>query len=183
MSLEEELVAAAEAARGFAEASEELVGVVPAEPSAGNRVFLCAYRNGPALAWLVLDGEGRPLGDRGLVRETTSIVAMCELAEESAGGGDVAELRSRLAELRGTANPDGVGEAEQAAAELESALEPEPRVARPGYLDAVGAAATRLERALGEAGGSPFAQAMKVGLGAVEELARDVEKGYKRPLG
>ena len=56
-----------------------------------------------------------------------------------------------------------------------------PRVASPGYLDGIGAAAAKLERALG-GHGSPFAEAMKVGMGAAEELAAEVERGYKVTL-
>jgi hypothetical protein len=43
-------------------------------------------------------------------------------------------------------------------------------------------ATRRLERALGDAGASPFAEAMQQAVGAVEELTREVESGYKRPL-
>jgi hypothetical protein len=67
--------------------------------------------------------------------------------------------------------------------ELSATITPAPRVASLGYLDALGGAAWRLERTLGEIGSSPFATAMKAGTGAVEELTRDVERNYKRPLG
>jgi len=43
-------------------------------------------------------------------------------------------------------------------------------------------AKVRLEEALGPSPGSPFAEAMKSGLGTVEELAHDVESNYKLPL-
>jgi len=179
MPLEDELGAIAEAAGAFAEPGEELAGVVPAEPAAGLRVYLCAYRSGEALSWLALDGTGLPVADRALVREAVSIVALCELAEESAGGGDLGDLRARLVELRLTENPDGIEEAEIAAAQLAETILPAPRLASVPYLDAVGGAAARLERTLGELGSSPFAEAMKSATGAVEELARDVERHYK----
>jgi hypothetical protein len=54
-------------------------------------------------------------------------------------------------------------------------------VASGAYLDAIGAAAARLERALGD-NGSPFTEAMKVGIGAAEELSNEVERGYKAAL-
>ena len=57
-----------------------------------------------------------------------------------------------------------------------------PRVASPGYLDAIGGAVARLEQALGGGISSPFAEAMRSGTGAVEELVQDVERRYKRPL-
>ncbi len=154
-----------------------------AEPGGGRRVYLCAYAAGDRVSWLALDGEGRALGDHTLVREAVSIIGLCEVAEESAGGGDVAELRLRLAELRSTEDPPGIGEAEVAAAELEQAIAAGPRVASPSYLDAVGAAATRLERTLGTLGASPFAEAMRSATPAVDDLARDVVENYKRPLG
>ena len=39
------------------------------------------------------------------------------------------------------------------------------------------------EQALGAHGPSPFAEAMKQQVGAVDELTREVERNYKRPLG
>jgi len=87
-----------------------------------------------------------------------------------------------LRELRETEAPEGIEEAEEAAAALERTLEPEPRLARSEYLDALGAASRRLEQTLGEDARSPFAAAMQQALGAVEELADDVERRYKGPL-
>ena len=185
MSLEDELTLAAEAARAFADGDEELAGVVAAEPAGGLRVYLCAYRRAgdEELAWLALDGGGRPVGDRALVREAVSIVGLCEVAEESAGGGAVDELKRRLAELRRAESLEGLEGAEAAVDELASTILSAPRVASLAYLDAVGTAAAKLERALGEIGASPFAAAMTAGTGAVEELAQDVQRNYKRPLG
>ena len=183
MSLEDELGAAAEAARAFAGPGEELTGVMAAEPAAGLRVYLCAYQNGESLSWLALDSAGAPVADRAIVREAVSIAGMCELAEESAGGGNLAELRARLVQLRLTEDLEGIEEAEIAAAELAETILPPPRLASVVYLDALGGAAARLERALGQIGASPFAEAMRSGTGAVEELARDIERNHKRPLG
>ena len=104
------------------------------------------------------------------------------VAEESAGGGRLDELRERLVSLRLTENPPGIDEAEEAALELERALEPAPRLARPEYLDTVGAATRKLERALGDETSSPFTLAMRVAVGAVEELAQEVERNYKLAL-
>ena len=183
MSLEDDLGAAAETARAFAEPGEELTGVLAAEPAAGLRLYLCAYRSGDAVSWLALDGAGAAVVDRGLIRDSVSIMGLCELAEESAGGGDLVALRERLAELRQTERPEGIEEAELAASELNGAIRHPPRVATVEYLDTLGGAAAKLERALGEIGVSPFAEAMKAGSAAIEELARDVERNYKRPLG
>jgi hypothetical protein len=183
VTLEEELSAAREAARGHAADGEEVVAVIPTEPGTGARVYLCAYARGDERAWLALDAARVPIADRVLVRDAVAIAAMCELAEESAGGGELGDLRARLVELRLTENPAGIEEAEVAADELQEAIQAPPRVASVAYLDALGQAASRLEHALGEVGGSPFAEAMKSGVPAADELADEVESGYKGPLG
>src|SRR5581483_9125782 len=99
--------------------------------------------------------------DRRVLRDAVSIAAMCELAEETAGGGHLPELRSQLETVRATESPEGIDEAESALAELEQAIGGGLRVASPAYLDEVGAATRRLEHALGEQGASPFLEAMK----------------------
>jgi hypothetical protein len=115
------------------------------------------------------------------VRDAVSIAALCELADENAGGGDLSDLRSRLVSLRLTEHVE-VDEADEAALALESVVGSPPRVATPAHLDAVGAATLRLERALGETAASPFAAAMQQARVAVDELALEVESGYKLPL-
>ena len=183
MGLREELEQVAELAQPFAERGEAVTGVLPTEAAPGRRVYLCAYADGGGRTWLALDGEGATISSRAAVREAASIAALCELAEESAGGGDLEELRSELVALRLRENPPGIVEAEEAALELERTLAAPPRLATPSYLDAVGAATRRLEQALGDgAGGSPFTAAMKQGMVAVEELTAEVEGRYKREL-
>jgi hypothetical protein len=182
MGLEEEIAAARAAAVEHAGSGEELVGVIPAEP-AGARVYLCAYQRDGESGWLALDETGAPIGDRGLVREAVSLAALCELAEESAGGGDLGDLRARLVELRLTEAPEGIEEAEAAAAELAATIAAPPRLATVAYLDEIGRAAGRLEETLGAVGSSPFAAAMKSGLATVDELAAEVERAYKAPFG
>ena len=182
MELETELACIADAAKAFADAGEELVGIVPSEPRAGTRVYVCSYECGDRRAWLALDSDGCAVRDRGLVRDAVSVAAMCELAEESAGGGKLDELRSQLVALRITENLSGIEEAEEAARELERTVGSAPRVASLEYLDEVGAATRRLEEALGDPGPSPFAEAMKQQVGAIDELAREVEQNYKGPL-
>jgi hypothetical protein len=183
--LAEELARVAALAVGHAAPEEQVAGVVAAEPVLGRRVYLCAFAGAEpdARSWLAVDESGEPVVDRRLVREVVSIAALCELAAEAAGGGDLEALRAQLLELRLRERPEGIEEAEEAALELERTIGAEPRVATPAYLDAVGVATRRLESALGENGGSPFAAAMQAGMASVDALAQEVERGYKRELG
>jgi hypothetical protein len=181
MTVAEDVARIAGVAGGFAEPGEEVAGVLAAE-MLGRLVYLCVFESADGRTWLGLDGDGEPLTDRRLVREAASLAALCEVAEESAGGGHLPELRARLAELRKTDRPEGIEEAEAAAESLAETLEAEPRVASGDYLDAIGSASRRLEQALGESGASPFAAAMQAALGSVEELTDDVEHNYKLTL-
>jgi hypothetical protein len=180
--LSEELARVAEAAGRFAGPEEEVTAVIPTEPVAGVRVYLCAYGHGEPRTWLALDPEGWPIEDRTTLRDAVTIAAMCELAEEAAGGGDLEELRTRLAEVRATEAPGGIEEAEEAARELERMIEAGPRLASPAYLDSMGAATRRLERALGADVQSPLSETMKRTVWAVDELTREVEAAYKLEL-
>jgi hypothetical protein len=170
VELAAELERVAAAAASAAVGDERLAGVIATEPAGGVRVYLCAFEDGEAHTWLALDEDLAPVGSRSLVREAASIAALCELAEESAGGGDLEELRGRLRALHLTEAPPGIERAEEAALALEAAIGAPPRVASPAYLDGVGAATRELELALGEAGPSPFGAAMRAGVGTVEEF-------------
>ena len=143
MTVAEDVARIAEAAGGFAEPGEEVAGVLVAE-TLGRLVYLCVLESAAGRAWLGLDGDAQPLTDRRLVREAASLAALCEVAEESAGGGHLPELQARLAELRETDRPEGIEEAEAAAEALAETLQPEPRVASGDYLDAIGSASRRL---------------------------------------
>jgi hypothetical protein len=134
MALDQELRRIAEVAVTYCRDGEELSGIVPAEPAAGARVYVCAYRDGEETSWLVLRADGAPVEDRSLVRDAVSIAALYELAEEAAGAED-----------------------------------DEPRVATPAGLDALGSSASVLE-------------AIQQGTGTIDELVRDVERGYKVPF-
>lgn len=181
VSLSDELDLIAASAATFVEPNETLSGVLPTEPVQGERVYLCALERAGGTSWIALDGAGRPVRSRRLVREAASIAAICELAEEIAGGGDLDELNAQLVALRITENPPGIEEAETAVRELQQTLGAPPRVASAGRLDSVGAATRRLEQALGE-GGSPFGEAMKGAVAAVERVADDVVANYKGEL-
>jgi hypothetical protein len=117
-----------------------------------------------------------------VLHDAASLAALCEVAEETAGGGDLQALRATLGELREREAPEGIEEAEAAAAALEETVQPEPRLATTAYLDALGVASRRLEKALGEDSASPFAAALQQAMPAVEELASEVERRYKGPL-
>lgn len=182
MDLTSELEAIAVRAAEFAADGEAVAGVLAAEPDERERLYVCAFAAPDgARTWLVLDAEGEPVVRRDRVRSAVSIAALCEVAEESAGGGDVAELRSQLVTLRLTEHPPGIEEAEEAALALESAVARPPRIASTAYLDSLGAATRRLERALGD-DGSPFASAMQSAIHAVDSLTREIETAYKRTL-
>lgn len=182
MALQEDLDRMAGAALSFAADGEQLAGVLAAEPLTGGRVYLCAFSAGYGLAWLALDERAEPVTDKEHIRAAASLVALCEVAEESAGGGELDELLSRLVALRLTENPPGIDEAEEAVIALQRTLGGIPRVATPAFLDEVGAATKRLEETLGESAASPFVEAMKHASGAVEALTADIESNYKAEL-
>jgi hypothetical protein len=179
--LDDDLLKIAPLAAGYAEQGEELAGLLVAEPSEGRRVYLAAYDAGDERSWLALDSDGGPVQARELVRESVSILGMCELAEETAGGGDLEQLKTRIVEIKQAEAPPGIEAAEKAATALQEVIGEPPRIASPGRLDEVGHATRRLEAALGE-GGSPFAEAMKAGIGSVEALTEEVEANYKLDL-
>ena len=158
--------------------------VLVAEAHPGDRIYLCAFEEADGgRTWLAYDADGEQVADRTRVRDAVSIVALCELAEETAAGGDLDELRAQLAALRITEGPPGIEEAEEAALALQRALGAPPTVATPARLDAIGAATRRLELALGSAvHGSPFANAMKGAGDVVEALYADIAGSYRIPL-
>ena len=179
VALPDELERIAAAAAALAGPDERVAAVLAAEPATGSRVYVCAYERGEARSWLVLDADAKALTARDSVREAVTIAALCEVAAESAAGGDLDELRAQLVALRLTEAPPGIEEAEEAVAELQRTVGAAPQLATPARLDRIGAAARRLELALDPAAGSPFAAAMRAAQAAVEELAREVESSYR----
>ena len=152
-------------------------GVLAAEPARGRRFYLVALGDDDARRWALVDDAGAVVDRRDDVRDAASIVALCELSAELAGGGDLEQLRTNLARVRMVEQPEGIEEADEAALALERAVGAPPRVASPAYLDAVGAATIALERALGEMS-SPFSEAIRAGTGAVDAFVKEVERGY-----
>ncbi len=166
---------------GVASAHGEVAGVLAAEPASGLRLYLVALAGEEERHWLVVDDTGTAVERRDDVRDAASIVAMCELSAELAGGGDLEQLRAQLLQVRIVEQPPGIEAAEAAALALEQAVGSAPRLASPGYLDEVGAATLELERALGELS-SPFSEALRASTGAVDAFVRDVERGYLTDL-
>jgi hypothetical protein len=158
----------------------DVSGVLAAEARPGRRLYLVAFGVDEP-EWLVVDAAGTVLDRRDEVRDAASIVALCEVAADVAGGGHLEELRAELARLRVVEQPPGIEEAEDAALALERTIGAPPRLATPAYLDAVGAATMELERALGETQ-SPFTEALRAATGTVDEFVKDVERRYKAPL-
>ena len=183
MALADELEMMIGHATGYAGGAGVVSAVIPTEPAGGRRVFLCAVDGADGYrSWIALDGEGAPLRDRRELRDAVGIAALCEVAVDAAAGGDVDELISRLSELREREAPEGIEDAEAAALELRDVVGVPPQVASPKRLDAIGAAARRLERELDSTSGSPFTAAMKAAQDSVAELQREVEAGYLLPL-
>jgi hypothetical protein len=85
VALEDDLRRAVAAAAAFAAPDERVAAVLAAEPSDGTRVYICSFDSAGARTWLALDGNDQPLTSRSLVREAVSLVALCEIAEETAG--------------------------------------------------------------------------------------------------
>ncbi|MDX6592943.1 MAG: hypothetical protein QOJ13_2139 [Gaiellales bacterium] len=218
MTLAEELERAAEAAAQHADPQERVAAVMAAEPGRGVRVYVVALEREETHAYLALDGDLVPTDDRRLVRDAVTMIGLAELAEEVSGAiaadeldGPFAEAQRRLAESGHTEAAEAAAAVRRALAQVASAAEG-PRVATPGYLDRVGAAAMTLGAVLeayrdhaarvSDTGAGPeveaawaalaaasragdpagFAQAMTAAGGAVESLADDVLGRLRAPL-
>jgi hypothetical protein len=183
VSLNDELERAAEHALAASEAGATVSGVLATEAQPGSRVFVCSVDGADGTrGWLAVRGDGQVVTNRPDLRAAVSIAALCEIAAESAGGGDLDGLIASLAELRQREAPEGIEDAEAAAEALREVIGEPPQLSTPARLDAIGAATRRLEQELDPGGASPFAAALKAAQGAVQELQREVEAGYLVPL-
>jgi hypothetical protein len=157
--------------------------VLAAEPTPGLREYLCAFESEAGeRSWLVVDGDGAPVLERRDIRDVVAITALCEIAEESAAGGDLDELLAQLVALRLTENPEGIDEAEEAVRTLQRTIGTPPHLATPARLDEIGLATRRLEQALDPAAPSPFTAALKGAQATIDELLQEVEGSYRVPL-
>jgi hypothetical protein len=182
VALADDLEGIAALAAGHAGADDMVSAVLATEPRAGERVYLCAFDDDGRRSWLAVAADGSPVRTRAALREAVSIAALCEIAVDSAAGGDVESLVARLVELRETESPERIEEAEAAARALQEVLGEPPQVATPERLDAIGAATRRLERELDPIAPSPFSTALQGAQAAVSELQREVEAGYRIEL-
>lgn len=183
MTLKDELERAAELAAAAEDAGASVSGVLPTEPEAGRRVYVCSLDGADGTrGWLAVRDDGSVVTSRAELRAAVSIAALCEVAADTAGGGDLDGLIASLSELREREAPEGIEDAEAAARALRDVLGDPPQLATPARLDEIGAATRRLELELEPGGASPFAAALKAAQGPVQELQREVEAGYLREL-
>jgi hypothetical protein len=179
MPLQDALDRAAQHALAAAEDGSEVSGVLATEAEPGRRVYVCSVDGADARrAWLAVREDGSVVVSRPELRAAVSIAALCEVAADSAGGGDLDGLIASLADLREREAPDGIEDAEAAAVALRAVIGEPPQLATPARLDDIGVATRRLEQVLDPGGASPFAAALKTAQGAVSELQREVEAGY-----
>lgn len=199
MASEDQLLAAAAAAKPFAAAGEEVVGVVLADPFERGLVFLCAL--GPAgpdddaddddvpeLGWIAVDGDGLALADARRVQEAAMLVALCETAEEAAlvpDAAEIAEAAERALAIAGAERPELRTALEQTrTAALAAAAHGEGlRIARTGYVDELADAARGLSAgaaALQGRGAELSASLSGEALDPAEPLARAVWEVLER---
>jgi hypothetical protein len=158
-------------------------GVIATEPSPGARVYLCSFDDADGYrSWLAVREDGSAVTSRVELRAAVSIAALCEVAADAAGGGDLEALVARLADLRETEAPEGIEAAEAAARALREVIGEPPQIATPDRLDAIGLAVRKLEQELDPIAPSPFSAALQSSQGAVAELQREIEAGYRVSL-
>jgi len=183
VALTEELERVATLASVRAGGGDAVSGVLATEPEDERRVYLCSIDGADGTrGWLGVYEDGSVVTSRAELRAAVSIAALCEVAVDAAGGGDLDGLIASLADLREREAPDGIEDAEAAARALREVVGDPPLLATPARLDEIGAATRRLEQELDPDGASPFAAALKAAQGAVSELQREVEAGYLAEL-
>ena len=179
MALPYDLERAAGAALTHVGETDVVSAVLATEPEPDSRVYLCAIDGADGTrGWLAVRDDGSAVTSRAEIRAAVSVAALCEVAVDAAGGGDLDGLIASLADLRAREAPEGIEDAEAAARALREVVGEAPQLASPERLEAIGTATRRLEQELDPGGASPFAAALKSAQGAVSELQREVEAGY-----
>jgi hypothetical protein len=193
MASEDQLLAAAAAAKPFATPGEEVVGVLVADPFERGLVFLCALGppgedddheddEVPELGWIAVDGDGLALADARRVQEAATLAALCETAEEAAlvpDAGGIADAVEGALALVGEQRSDlrAALDAAHVAALAAAAHGDGLRVARTGYIDELADAARGLSAstlALQQRGAELSASLSGEALDPAEPLARAV---------
>ena len=183
MALADELERISGLAEALAGSGDRVSGILAAEPDEGSRVYVCSFDGADGLrSWLAVREDGSPVTARAELRAAVTISAMCELAADGAGGGDLDGLLAGLVELREREAPEGIEDAEAAVRELRDVIGEPPQLASPARLDAIGVAARRLEQELSPNAPSPFVATMRAADGVVGELQREIEAGYRLEL-
>jgi len=183
VALVDELERVGALAAAHAGAGDAVSGIIAAEPTVGHRVYLCSFDDADGRrSWLAIRDDGTAVTSRVELREAVSIAALCEVAVDAAGGGELDVLITRLGQIREQEAPPGIEDAEEAARFLRNALGDPPQLASPARLDAIGAATRRLERELDSTASSPFVAALQSSQDAVAELVREIEAGYRLDL-
>jgi len=179
MTLADEIERARELATAHIGDGDVVSGVLATESEPGRRVYLSSVDGADGTrAWLGILADGSLVTSRAQLRAAVSIAALCEVAVDTAGGGDLEGLIASLADLREREAPEGIEDAEGAARALREVIGDPPQLSTPDRLDAIGAATRRLEQELDPGGASPFAAALKAAQAPVSELQREVEAGY-----
>ena len=107
MALADELERAASLAGGQIGDGDTVSGILPTEPEPGRRVYLCSIDGADGTrAWLGVQEDGSVVTSRAELRAAVSIAALCEVAVDSAGGGDLDALIASLADLREREAPE-----------------------------------------------------------------------------
>jgi len=197
MASEDQLLAAAAAAKPFATAGEQVVGVLVADPFDRGLVYLCALGppaeddlddDVPELGWIAVDADGLALAETRRVQEAAMLAALCETAEEAAlvpDAAEIAEAAERALALAGEERADlrAALDAAHVAALAAAAHGDGLRVARTGYVDELAAAARGLSasaEALQQRGSELSASLTGDALDPAEPLARAVWEVLER---
>ena len=154
MSLEVELERARDAAARLGPPERRPDAVLPAEPHAGERVYLVAFAGDEEIRYLAVDGEGNAVTDRSLVRDAVAMLALAERADEVSGAVAADQLEEAFATAATELGSAGLAAERDAADAVRrslaalSAVAAGPRVATPAYLDRIAACAAELSGAL-----------------------------------